>query len=125
MREYLDVESKVAPIQKKGAEQTRSLAEALKEYRDNLARVKALDPNSALLDPAKVAAGEALREQYKPKTTGTRSSRKDQPDDARVLADWERRVALLDAQAAGTDKLSDTERAYVRVLSDISSGQSR
>lgn len=121
MREYLDVESKVAPIQKKGAEQTRSLAEALKEYRDNLARVKALDPNSALLDPAKVAAGEAaIREQYKPRST--RSGRKDQPDDARVLADWERRVALLDAQAAGTDKLSDTERAYVRVLSDISSG---
>ncbi len=121
MREYLDVEGKVAPIQKKGAEQTRSLADALKEYRDNLARVKALDPNSALLDPAKVAAGEAaIREQYKPRST--RSSRKDQPDDARVLADWERRVALLDAQAAGTDKLSDTERAYVRVLSDISSG---
>ncbi|WP_300435635.1 phage tail length tape measure family protein [Zoogloea sp.] len=123
MRDYLDVESKVAPIQKKGAEQTRNLAEALKEYRDNLARVKALDPSSALLDPAKVAAGEAaIREQYKPKTTGTRSGRKDQPDDARVLADWERRVALLDAQAAGTEKLSDTEQAYVRVLSDISSG---
>lgn len=123
MRDYLDVESKVAPIQKKGADQTRNLAEALKEYRDNLARVKALDPSSALLDPAKVAAGEAaIREQYKPKTTGTRSGRKDQPDDARVLADWERRVALLDAQAAGTEKLSDTEQAYVRVLSDISSG---
>lgn len=122
MREYLDVESKVAPIQKKGADQTRSLAEALKEYRDNLARVKALDPNSALLDPAKVAAGEAaIREQYKPRST--RSGRKDQPDDARVLADWERRVALLDAQAAGTDKLSDTERAYVALLADISSGQ--
>ncbi len=124
MRDYLDVESKVAPIQKKGADQTRNLAEALKEYRDNLARVKALNPNSALLDPAKVAAGEAaLREQYKPKTAGSRNGRKDQPDDARVLADWERRVALLDAQAAGTEKLSDTEQAYVRVLSDISSGQ--
>lgn len=123
MREYLDVESKVAPIQKKGAEQTRTLAQALKEYRDNLVKLKELDPTNAMLKPEAIAKGEAaLREQYKPKTTGTRSTRKDQPDDARVIADWERRVALLDAQAASTDKLSDTERAYVRVLSDISSG---
>lgn len=122
MREYLDVESKVAPIQKKGAEQTRTLAQALKEYRDNLVKLKELDPTSAMLKPEAIAKGEAaLREQYKPKNT--RTSRKDEPDDARVLADWERRVALLDAQAAGTDKLSDTERAYVALLADISSGQ--
>lgn len=124
MREYLDVERKVAPIQKKGAEQTRTLAQALKEYRDNLVKLKELDPTSAMLKPEAIAKGEAaLREQYKPKTTGTRSTRKDQPDDARVIADWERRVALLDAQAAGTDRLSDTERAYVALLADISSGQ--
>lgn len=121
MRDYLEVEGKLAPIQKKGAEQTKTLAEALKEYRDNLAKVKALDPNSALLDPKKIAAGEAaLREQYKPKSTG--SSRKDVPDDARVLADWERRVALLTALDDGTDRLSETERAYVKVLTDISTG---
>jgi phage-related minor tail protein len=121
MREYIEVEGKLAPVQKKGAEQTRSLAEALKEYRDNLAKVKALDPSSALLDPAKVAAGEAaLREQYKPKKEA--SGRKDQPDDVRVVADWQRRVATLDAQAVSTDKLSETERAYVKVLSDIESG---
>ncbi|MDD3329633.1 MAG: phage tail length tape measure family protein [Zoogloea sp.] len=122
MREYLDVESKVAPIQKKGAEQTRTLAQALKEYRDNLVKLKELDPTSAMLKPEAIAKGEAaLREQYKPKNT--RTGRKDEPDDARVLADWKERVALQTAEAEATEKLTATEQAYVKLQADIDSGR--
>lgn len=122
MREYLDVESKVAPIQKKGADQTRTLAQALKEYRDNLVKLKELDPTSAMLKPDAIAKGEAaLREQYKPKNT--RTGRKDEPDDARVLADWKERVALQTAEAEATEKLTATEHAYVKLQADIDSGR--
>ncbi|WP_168942015.1 phage tail length tape measure family protein [Parazoarcus communis] len=49
--------------------QQQRLNKALTEYRDNLDKVRAANPQSALLDPAEVAKTEAaIREQYTPKT---------------------------------------------------------
>lgn len=45
------------------------------------------------------------------------------PDDDRIVGDWQKRVALLDAEAAGTAKLTATEQAYVSVLSDVTAGR--
>ncbi|MCB1896788.1 MAG: hypothetical protein KDF95_16240, partial [Rhodocyclaceae bacterium] len=59
LREYRDLQDELEPLQTRGAAQTRTLAEALGEYRANIAALRALNPNSAMLDPAAVAAGEA------------------------------------------------------------------
>ena len=65
LREYRDLQDELEPLQTRGAAQTRTLAEALGEYRANIAALRALNPNSAMLDPAAVAAGEAaIRKQF-------------------------------------------------------------
>lgn len=63
-----------------------------------------------------------IEERYADKEKKTRTP-KVQIDDERVLGDWQRRVAVLDAEAAGTEKLTATEQAYVSVLSDVTSGR--
>lgn len=64
----------------------------------------------------------AIEERYADKEKKTRTP-KVRTDDDRVLGDWQRRVSLLDAEAAGTEKLTATEQAYVSVLSDVTSGR--
>lgn len=61
----------------------------------------------------------AIKEKYTDKKSGSSTD----TDGARVLSDWTRRIALIDAEAAGTEKLSATEAAYVKVLDDITSGR--
>ena len=63
-----------------------------------------------------------LEDLLKPEKTGTKPKAA-QIDDARVVGDWQKRVALLDAEAAGAGKLTEVEKAYVGVLSDITSGK--
>ena len=56
----------VSLAQGKGLTKQQQLNKALTDYRENLDKIRAATPNSALLDPAKIKAGEdALRKQYK------------------------------------------------------------
>lgn len=65
MAVYLQLEEQLLPLQQAGADKTRTLAQALAAYHANLERVRAINPNSTLLDPAAIAAGEAkLRDQF-------------------------------------------------------------
>lgn len=59
----------------------------------------------------------------KPASRAARTPRVDKPDDARVLADWKERVALQQAEAATTEKLTATQQAYVKLQADIDSGR--
>lgn len=59
----------------------------------------------------------AIRKKY------AETKKKEATDDATALSDWSRRVSLLDAEAAGTEKLTATESAYVKLLDDITSGR--
>lgn len=59
----------------------------------------------------------------KPAIRAARTPRVDKPDDARVLADWKERVALQQAEAATTEKLTATQQAYVKLQADIDSGR--
>lgn len=43
----------------------------------------------------------------------------DKPDDERVLADWNRRLAVLQADGRETGKLSETQKAYAALLADL------
>lgn len=61
----------------------------------------------------------------KPAGRAARTPRVDKPDDARVLADWKERVALQQAEAATTEKLTATQQAYVKLQADIDSGRLR
>lgn len=55
----------VGAVQDKGLTRQQQLNKALADYRENLDKIRAANPNSALLDPAKIKAGEdALRKQY-------------------------------------------------------------
>lgn len=56
----------VGAVQDKGLTRQQQLNKALADYRDNIEKLRASNPDSALLDPAKIKAGEdALRKQFK------------------------------------------------------------
>lgn len=58
----------VAKANTQAASKQDQLNKALKEYRQNLDDIRAADPSSALLDPAKIAKAEAgIREKFKEK----------------------------------------------------------
>lgn len=78
MDSYLAVEKEIAAVQARGAPQTKTLAQALAEYRANLDKIRAANPNDSLLDPARIAAGEAaLRKQYATHSTGARKAQQE------------------------------------------------
>lgn len=55
----------VAKANERGLSKQQQMNKALDEYRRNIERVRAANPSSALLDPAKIAAAEkAIREQF-------------------------------------------------------------
>lgn len=57
-----------------------------------------------------------LKESFAKKNAATKV---DKPDDARVLADWSRRLAVLQADGRETGKLSETQKAYAALLADL------
>ena len=65
-RNGLVAQAAVGAVQDKGLTRQQQLNKALADYRENLDKIRAANPNSALLDPAKIKAGEdALRKQFK------------------------------------------------------------
>lgn len=97
--------SAVGDAQDKGRTKQEQMNAALEKYRANIEAIRAANPNSALLDPAKVAAGEAaIRAQY---TSGDKANK--------VLE--RQRGLLADLWGLSTDfaeKWSDLTAVYQR-----------
>lgn len=96
------------------------------EIRSKIALVESMTTEDTTQATQKLEALKALNKELddllNPKEKKTRAA-KVHTDDDRVLGDWQRRVSLLDAEAAGTEKLTATEQAYVSVLSDVTAGR--
>lgn len=64
------VSDAVAKAQEKGLSKQAQMNKALEDYRENIEKIRAANPESALLDAKKIAAGEkAIREQFKEKAS--------------------------------------------------------
>lgn len=88
----------VSKANAQAASKQDQLNKALKEYRQNLDDIRAADPNSALLDPKKIAKAEAgIREKFKEK------------GNAGVGAAT-RRLDLTEIQRAARDELSSIDQ---------------
>lgn len=104
----------VNAAQAKGVPRAQQLAKALDEYRSGLERIRAADPNSALLDPARIAAGEAaLRKQYATHSTG---ARKAQQEAERLSSLMDRLSGLTSTYGRDLERL---QRAYARGEYDL------
>ncbi|WP_398310908.1 phage tail tape measure protein [Zoogloea sp.] len=122
MKGFLATEKEVAAAQERGAKQTRTLTQALGEYRENLDKIRAADPKSVMLDPAKVAAGEAaIRKEFET-TAKVRRAAASTPGE-RLDSTWVQRIQVLKAQASATESLTETERAAIRVMTDFANGK--
>lgn len=122
MKGFLATEKEVAAAQERGAKQTRTLTQALGEYRENLDKIRAADPKSVMLDPAKVAAGEAaIRKEFET-TAKVRRAAASTPGE-RLDSTWVQRIQVLRAQAGATESLTETERAAIRVMTDFANGK--
>lgn len=122
MKGFLATEKDVAAAQERGAKQTRTLNQALTEYRENLGKIRAADPKSVMLDPAKVAAGEAaIRKEFET-TAKVRRAAAATPGE-RLDSSWVQRIQVLKAQASSTEALTETERAAVKVMTEFAQGK--
>lgn len=97
--------------QEKGLSNAEKLKRALKEYEDGLAAVKRANPDSPLLKPAAISAGEqAIRDQFKePKSGG---AAKAYTDDAatKLIQQYREAEASLTAQLDSQQKLGSWEQ---------------
>ncbi len=117
----------VTRIQEKGLSKQQQLNNALEDYRDNIAKIKAANPASALVTDAAVERGEkAIREQYK-ETASTRLTTEQThiaAIRAKILAEDEaiKRLTLYGAEAA---KQTEGEREVLKLQEQIAQATSK
>lgn len=111
----------VAKQREQSASKTEQLNKALRDYRKNIEDIRKADPNSAFLDPAKIAADEKnIREKFKEaKGPATR-------DDAatRMLMQLKEQEAALNAQLVTSGKLGSVKAELAKFdqqIADIKS----
>ena len=89
-------------IETRALARTRTLKDALAEYRAELDKLRKVDPNSIRLDPKKIAAVEAgLRKQFETLKKGARSAQKPLDELAKSLDRW------YDARVKGLAAVED------------------
>lgn len=90
----------VAKANTQAASKQAQLNKALEDYRENLEKVRAADPNSALLDPAKIAKAEA----------GIREKFKEKGNSGAGIGAAARRLDLTEIQREARDELSSIDQ---------------
>lgn len=90
----------VAKANTQAASKQAQLNKALEDYRENLEKVRAADPNSALLDPEKIAKAEA----------GIREKFKEQGKSGGGIGAATRRLDLTEIQREARDELSGVDQ---------------
>lgn len=98
----------------KSLSKQEQMNKALADYRDNIARVKAADPNSMLLDPAKIAKAEkAIREQF------TEKPKKLTDEYGPLIQAINEKAAAEEAVLGTTEKLTAGEKFAIKVMTDV------
>lgn len=94
-KQYEAAADAIGTVQERGIKQTQTLAQALDDYRAKLDKIREQSPDSPLLDPAKVAAGEAA-----------------------IRKSFESQAKSAGAARAEIDRLSISTQAYFAKLID-------
>ena len=107
----------VTRIQEKGLSKQQQLNKALSDYRDGLDSIRASNPNSALLDPSKIAAGEtAIREQYK-ETAGAVENQITSIK-ARIIAE-RMNLDILKERGTAAQDLNEGEKISIQIQQEL------
>lgn len=122
-REGLAAAQAVAKVNEKALSKQEQMNKALAEYRDNLAKIRAADPNHADLAPSNIAKGEkAIREQYADKAA--EASAKRLQDAYQSLIGTIREKAAAEEAAVGTTaNLSEAQKLQIKVTQELASGK--
>lgn len=104
----------VGKANEKSLSKQEQMNKALADYRDNIARVKAADPNSMLLDPAKIAKAEkGIREQF------TEKPKKLADEYGPLIQAINEKAAAEEAALGTTEKLTAGEKFALKVMTDV------
>lgn len=104
----------VVKANEKALSKQEQMNKALADYRDNIARVKAADPNSMLLDPAKIAKAEkGIREQF------TEKPKKLADEYGPLIQAINEKAAAEEAALGTTEKLTAGEKFAIKVMTDV------
>lgn len=110
----------VAKANEKAMTKQEQMNKALADYRDNIAKIRAADPNSALLDPAKIAAAEkGIREQYKERAAAVK---KVTDQYGPLINSINERVAAEQAALVSSEQLTSGEKFALKVQTDLRDG---
>jgi len=109
-RAAVEAQQEIEKARESSASQQAKLNKALKEYRDNIEAIRRADPNSAFLDPKKIAADEAaLREQFK-----ERGGNRGLSAAARMIQQAREQEASLRAQLDSAVKITSARQDLVQ-----------
>lgn len=111
----------VGKAQEKGLSKQEQMNKALEEYRANIDRLRAANPESALLNPERVAAGEkAIRDQFKETASARLSAEDSQIAAIRAkLATEDEALRRLKLYGLEADKMTEGEREVLRLQEQI------
>lgn len=120
----IEAEQAINRIREQSRSKQQQLNDELKKYRDSIEAVKKANPNSTLLDPAKIKADEAaIRERFRERTSSPRVSGVVGDDAAtRMLQQLREAEALSREQLATDQKLTASERErakFEQLIADL------
>lgn len=122
-REGLAAAQAVAKVNEKALSKQEQMNKALAEYRDNLAKIRAADPNHADLAPANIARGEkAIREQHADKAAESAAKRLQESYQS-LIGTIREKAAAEEAAVGTTTNLSEAQKLQIKVTQDLASGK--
>jgi len=112
--EGLDAEKRLSTTRAESASNQEKLNKALREYRLDLEKVRAANPNSPLLDPARIAADEAnIRERFKGPAARKPPAFTDS-EATKQLQRYRETEAALREQLSSSEKLLGSQKELAR-----------
>ncbi|WP_157667595.1 phage tail length tape measure family protein [Comamonas serinivorans] len=123
----------VSAVNEKGLSKTQQMNKALENYRANIETLRKANPNSALLDPKQIAAGEAaIRSQYKEaakaSAAGGKAAETQAQNIAGLIAQEKVLIARIRERGTQADKLTEGEKLAIKIQQELTgklSGKAR
>ena len=116
----------VSSVQEKAVPKQQQMNKALEEYRANIEKIRAANPESALLDAKKIASGEkAIRDQFAEKKSsagGGASASTGQSEVASIRArviETQRYITAMQEQGLEGAKLNEGEKLSLKIREEL------
>ena len=122
-RRGIEAEREISRIREASRSNTEKLNAELKKYRDNIDAIRRANPQSALLDPARIASDEAaIRARFTPQRSGGAAAQPRDDAATRMLQSLREAEATLQAQLSTTVQLTASEREraqFEQLIADL------